>query len=487
MTSVRCGVTVARVTLELTSPMSIGAGVGDAYGDAHVITDANGLPTIPGSTIAGVARAAWKASCGYDEAVFGKAGTRQDEDDGMDSIVSFSFGHIHGSDDRPVQARIDQELSDPLLCVARAPITRNHVRIEERGVAADRGLYDRDMIPAGHRFTFEVSCHCASREASEATLERVLGLLASPHACFGARSRIGLGQFELRRVRLRSFDLKDRNDFDAFAALPVALWQPDDVLVDVDLARFSPPEVQGRCTLELELEARQGWQIGGGLPTEADCRQSAEGPRVANLVPFREARVHWRDGQGSYDPTGVEPAAPGSSIKGALRHRTTFYYNALSEVFADTLTEDELVAHGAARNRQVWELFGGLEPNTDERPMLGRVTVEDATIKTPGALGFQDHVTLDRFTGGAFGGHLFDEAFYWKGRWVVRIHIDDRNDEVPAALRQALAKALDDLKAGRLQIGAGDARGHGRFKVREHRWSDDGRWLAGKPKEATSR
>ena len=55
-------VDLIRCTIELDSPLIIGTGKGDSLHDAVFVQDANGLPVIPGTTIAGVLRDRWQRS-----------------------------------------------------------------------------------------------------------------------------------------------------------------------------------------------------------------------------------------------------------------------------------------------------------------------------------------------------------------------------------------------------------------------------------------
>jgi len=52
---------VAQVALEALEPLSIASGAVDPLFDTVLVTDANGLPTIPGSALAGVLRTAYQA------------------------------------------------------------------------------------------------------------------------------------------------------------------------------------------------------------------------------------------------------------------------------------------------------------------------------------------------------------------------------------------------------------------------------------------
>lgn len=501
-------VTVIRAVIELLSPMAISSGRSDDLRDAMIVTDASGLPMIPGTSLAGVLRAAWGELYGEEQAqmLFGEdTNNTKDDDQALDSCVSVSHGVLHQEDDEPVMpSQLPSEMSD-FVRGARSVTTRQHVRINEYGAAANRGLFDRNMVPKGHRFTIELRCNWPKEkeEAEKRGLDQekiptqLLELLHSPFVALGARSRAGLGQFALVRARMRHFDLTKLSHFEDYCSLPVALWRQDEAkrfLPElVDLKTLPLPQQTHWVTLELGLQARKSWLIAGGDPQNEDERiiqkQGQQEKKVADMVPWREASVGWSQNEGSYDPTKLDLAVPGSSVKGPLRHRTAFYLNALQGHFADLTDEEQQTpraALDAQNNKGLWTLFGGVEiqdgtSETEGGKCAGKLFVEDVQLVNKGIHGFQDHVTLDRFMGGALSGHLFDEAFRWGGTWRLKIHIKDADNEVPQMVRQAFARTLEDLKEGCLQIGAGDARGHGRFKVATLKWSDKGEWLNGAP------
>ena len=47
---------LAHVTIELSTPLTIGTGNGDDLNDSTCVLDTNGLPTIPGTSLAGMLR-----------------------------------------------------------------------------------------------------------------------------------------------------------------------------------------------------------------------------------------------------------------------------------------------------------------------------------------------------------------------------------------------------------------------------------------------
>ena len=149
-------VTVWRLVLEAQTALSISTGRGDGVNDVVLAQDANGLPMLPASAVAGVLRQAWAArhTEAATKAVFGFA----EGDRGQASRLAVSHGHIHDQHDMPVLGLDNRAERDELLrpLLTRRPILRQRVRINHRGAADDQGLFDRSVLPAGHRFSLEI-------------------------------------------------------------------------------------------------------------------------------------------------------------------------------------------------------------------------------------------------------------------------------------------------------------------------------------------
>lgn len=391
---------VARVTLTFTSPMVVGTGSGDDVADAACVTDANGLPTIPGTSIAGVLVAA------------GLKGI-----DGADrrSPVTVSWAAAHDQTDTPVPATGASD--DPVLRLLRAGIVRHHVRIGSRGVAEKGGKFGERLVPAGARFTFELRC-----DHGGPSMQQVLQTLARPEVTLGAGASRGLGAFTVQ-ARGRRFDL--RRDWSAWAQHPVSLRARDHLPVLQVAAGAST-----MTSWTLLLEAQDLVVVGGGTP---------DPDRSQDILALREPRVVWRQGQGAIDHAWP---LPGSSIKGALRHRTRFWLNARAPQHADELDR---------------ALFGAARGDDDEAP--GALVVPEATLH--GVPHTMDHVRLDRFTMAPIDGALFSESALLVQE-PLELRVALRRD-VPKAAELAFQRALDDLCEGTLALGGGANRGHGYF------------------------
>ncbi|MFA7481766.1 MAG: RAMP superfamily CRISPR-associated protein [Vulcanimicrobiota bacterium] len=440
---------LAYVTIELTSAFLITAGDSDQLFDAVFVTDANGLPCIPGESLAGILRHAI-AGDGDPERdptcrqLFGY----QERQEGQASRLRVSYAHVHDKNDQPVPFRGAKMQEDQVLAALQAGVGRDHVRIGKDGVAELRGKFDELVIPAGARFTFELA---VARDGGY-TSTKLLQVLARGDVRLGGKTRRGLGKFRVVRAISASFDLSQKGDVQKLGQLPVALEEA----VKSNLLKSIPvPEITdspNRLHGELRLNPVGTWMIGGGIPTGREPQRSQDKPW--DRVPLSEARIKWENNKGQVDTNDRTPyLLPASSIKGAVRHRSAFHARRLSKEWYDPnklygeFTKQELLLFGDIRNK--------------EDGMPGRVYFSDVYIPNATLQALQ-HVSLDRFTQGPMDHRLYDELALVGGELVIEITIDIEKCKDDCIAVKALDCALRDLCEGRLALGAG--RGHGRFQ-----------------------
>lgn len=500
----RTAIDLARVTIELTSPLTLGCGDRDDLVDSPFVTDSSGLPAIPGTSIVGVLRSRWaefEDPPMSENDLFGYEGRQRDERAaGSASRLDISWARVHDSENRPAKSRmLPEEVSaDPLLNQAADALVRQHVRISARGGAhsAGRGLFDEALVAAGHRFTFEVQV----QDAQDAVLDLVLAVLADPATRIGGKTRRGMGGFEVKEVRRRRFDLCNDVDFKAFSTLARDLAEQDSngMLGLFDATR--PIVSEDTVFAELQIRPRGTWRFGGGTPREADVPREvreAHGDRVnlPDSVPFREPAVFWTASSGRLSTHAPRLVVPATGLKGAIRHRVRFHAFAMRGVFADGATVDTGFVEGidlglCPEPEEVVELFGRVplaDAGPEETAKAGSVIIDDLTLaEAPETLWF-DHLSVDRFSGGPLEGHLFNEVALWSAPessiWKLRVCVRGAR-KVSATARRALQRTLEDLTCGRLQVGAGSGRGHGWLEGELH-WSD-GDWPAGAPSRVVS-
>ncbi|MFH1465589.1 MAG: RAMP superfamily CRISPR-associated protein [Pseudomonadota bacterium] len=480
---------LAHVTLELTTPMTIGTGGGDDLRDSTCVLDANGLPTIPATSLAGMLRAAWAARKTRDEveALFGfQRGVH-----GAPSRVELSWAAVHGAKDLPVPPRVAPEalIGDPVLAFLEAGVVRDHVRLDHKGVVDRAGKFDELLVPAGARFTFELLVHAPDEEK---TLIDLLALLHRGGLRLGGRTRRGFGSFKVARCASGSFDLRRAQDRAAFARVPRDLAAPGSGLTETRPEQLPAPEApRDRVRVELSLRPQDHWLFGTGTAVRPEHRTREQGRegKAHDKVPVTERRIRWSGGQGSVvSVENAEVLVPASGIKGALRHRTLFHARRRAGQWAlDTVTTDHLDdfrqwaeapdrerpdplggEHSGDVEQAVAALFGSIKrardaDDAEDAGLPGRVFLTDLYLDPAEARsGALQHVSLDRFTQAPMDGLLYSEAPISRSpKLMVTLDID--REGVPPLALQALADALEDLAAGRLALGAGANRGHGYF------------------------
>lgn len=452
---------LARVTIEATTPLTVGTGGGVDVWDSACVTDASGLPAIPGSSLAGALRARYALSNpGAVDALFGY----QQKKKGDASRVVVSWAAVHAANDRPVApmlARNDASRAEPVLAYLIGGTARDHVALSGSGVPDGAKKFDELLVPVGARFTFELRVDATEgSDEPMKELETLVGILAAEGFRLGGRTRRGYGAVRVERWSARDFDLSRKADRDAWVRLPRALDAaiPNDVLE----AKRPPGRVKSDKVKAgtLRLTPLDYWLFGGSEPVRpAHVR---DGKPVA-MLPKTEARIVWRNGKGSVEEEEARPnLVPATSVKGALRHRVEFHARRLGGRW---LGEGE-----PSLTSEVATLFGTINDRDDSgRP--GVVFLSDAYLETAASGdrdgkkprdGVLDHVSLDRYTQGPMDGMLFQEAPLHGGAIAIPISVVETG--VSGAARRALSAALKDLCEGRLALGAGSNRGHGYFK-----------------------
>lgn len=443
---------LARLAIEFTTPFIIGGG-NDLIADDTFVADANGLPLLPGSSIVGVLRHEFeRLNPGKAESLFGW----QKGKEGSGSRLSVSCGCIHSSSNIPVEGRLHNSRvqGDPVLRQSLQSIPRDHVRMTDRGTAADNGKFDEKVVPAGNRFTFELMLEGGQED--EAVWKELLNILALPEFRIGGKSRRGFGAFAVKSVVTNRFLLTDKDDFRKFCNYPVELSK------SVEGSATQLSVTSSSITATISITPESFWMFGGGGSDDK-----------ADMNPVKESRIVW-DANGNGQVAPAEFYIPGSSVKGALSHRTAFHYNGIKQLFADNI--DDPASITGEENQAVKELFGYCKEGDDGR--RGSILISDIYLDTAPPQKVINHVSIDRFTGGARDGFLFSEQPLYRGKQMKLELVVANSEGISAESRTALGKALHDLVNGLLPLGAGAGRGNGFFSG-SITWSDGGIWIGG--------
>ena len=377
----------AEVTIEAVSPLVLASGKSGNFFDVELVRDANGLPAIPGTTIAGILRHAFQEALTKEDAenIFGY----QTKKDGISSSLEVSWAYVHDSKNcihKSFYSR-DEIENDPVLkelyIEDNPDFKRDHVRLSDKGVAYGSGKFDRYFVAAGSRFTFSIGLWSLDKECAE--WKKIIEVLFSPSFRIGAAGRAGYGCIKVVGIRVPSneknyFDLSKEADIESFRTCSEAMN-----LSDVE---------KNAEKIKLKLSFPLGFRVGGGTRSFLE-----KNGRYADMLPYSERVITWSDNKGSFDGQR-KIVIPGSAIKGALRHRTAYHLARINKNWNWNEKDDDDLS----------ELFGNAanENDSESTGQAGKVWFTDLYLNQTKTYQLSRN-SIDRFTGGTLNGALFQE------------------------------------------------------------------------------
>lgn len=430
---------LARIVFEAKTPLAVGSGEKDVITDALVATDVNGLPYIPGTALAGVVRSmleqSGEQSGEQTDTIFGF----QKKNDGKGSEIIFSEAKIINSKGKVIDGLNQNAITDSLLKEYRALPIRQHVRINEKGGTDKGGKFDEQVVFAGSRFCFEIEM--VSDGKTRNVFDAALNKLNDKTFRIGSGSRNGFGEIEVVSLKTKELDLSQPNELDTYLAkssnlADSAFWNsiPDTC---GEPSKSNPAWTEYKLTIS---------------PDDFFLFSSGFGDDKTDITPVRARKVVWNNGEGSLEDKFT--LIPASSVKGALAHRVAFHWNKLKHLYAGNPD-----AKTGNKNEAVQILFGYEDGEVQKR---GNLIFSDV-IEAPLNDKIINHVSIDRFTGGAMEGALFSEAtLYGKGQSYT-LTILAKNAVLEGDTKAALELAINDICTGMLPLGGGVNRGNGVF------------------------
>lgn len=432
---------IARVIIEANSPIAIGSGEKDIISDSLVTKDINGLPYIPGTALAGIAR----SLCPSDVAskIFG-------EKESAGSEIIFSEAKLIGKNGNAIDGLVQTD--DNYLSIFDTLPIRQHVSIDDCGTAADTGKFDEQIVFKGTRFCFETEMISDGNNLD--TFFKILESFHSPSFRIGSGTRNGFGEIKVVQCIYKDIDLTNKDDLDFY------LDKTSDLSESWNGKQFLPKE-SNRSQYELKLHPVDFFLFGSGF-----------GDNDADNTPVQEQVIRWNN---SGDPEIVyEYLIPGTSIKGAVRHRTIYHYNKLTGHFADMACNNDIIEN----IETVVRCLFGYEGGKNEEAIPGNIFVSDIYLSSERICTMVfPHVRIDRFTSAPIDGALFQEkvthcsedteisvsfsidACQLKKRLAdINLEQEERN------LINAFENALADICKGLLPLGGSVNKGHGRFE-----------------------
>jgi CRISPR/Cas system CSM-associated protein Csm3 (group 7 of RAMP superfamily) len=441
------------------SPISVGGGGAGDMVDIDLAIDGQGRYYIPGSSLAGPMRTWTEMNL---TAVVG--GNKLDGSDIADKL----FGYMKKSVS-------DKEGYASFLTVYDAVVSgqssvrerRHGISIDERSCTArEHFFYTRALLPKGTEFSFSMELDVAQcdREITAGALGRIIEALSNGEIRFGSCKTRGFGAMRLLPDGLEvSF-----YDFSRTDAL--------DEWLEGRPSSPSGAEVFDACKKIVGRVPNQRHEIKiCWAPISRIMVKSGREGIETDMLPLVSKR-----------PGGISPVIPGTSIKGVLRSQAC---RIMRTIFGQRPEDDRDEAYLGI----VMDMFG-------DKDKSGRVFVDDVYLSSVTGISedewiqekedklntitiHEDHVAIDRFTGGASEGALYSARPVPRSRTIggnereiswdpIKITVDfssrlDKPDERSCKAELALIELLiRDMQSGLVPLGFGTNRGFGDIEIR---------------------
>ena len=415
---------IAHITFEAKTALKVGSKNADFLQDSPIQKDWNQLPMILGTSLAGVLRKE------FDEKIadefFGTG------DRGSKTIISNAL-LLNEKKEVTETLLLDSQKSEFLQNFIVLPI-REHNAINDKGVTKSTGKYDEEVVFKGTQFKFLIEMLNEKTEEYEEDKNKffeLLNLLSKNSFRIGAGSSKGFGQIKVIEIAYDEFDTSSQKYIDFSSSLNEKLS------FSYEIKNFDDEKY---IKYELNLTPDDFYMFGSGF-----------GDDEADMTPVVEKIINYE----KQDLIEEKVFIPASSVKGAISHRTAYYYNLLNEIY---------IGSGKTPFEVVESIFGAKKDN-DKDNSKGNILISDVYLDKTSLKDIKvfDHVSIDRFTGGAIDSALFQEkTISSKENFILEILI--RKDKVydDIALK-AFENALKDITTGMLSLGGATTKGHGVF------------------------
>lgn len=305
---------IARITLEAETPLFVGSGESSLLRDSLVTKDVNGWPMIPGTSLTGVLRHTYESLEKDSKELFGF----QDNNKGEGSRLILSNARMFISKNEVSEGIMNKDYSNTLSKFENLP-NRQHVRINAKGVAETGGLFDNEVVYKGSRFLFEMEL--IGTKEDESVWNELLQIIDSSLFRVGAGTRNGYGNVKACKIDDYRFDFSEESAIEEYLNFPVSLNVKPSKKTEGNVINNNVSKNTRSYTLDLKPDDFFIFSEGYG-DDEVDNKPIEE-----------EVLVYTEDGIDFISHTLI----PGSSIKGAIAHRTAFHFNKLIERYADKL------------------------------------------------------------------------------------------------------------------------------------------------------
>lgn len=449
---------IVRGTLILDTPTCLGSGDADSPTDLPLLRDSiSDRALLTGSSIAGALRNYLR------DREHGYMANEQTHD-----LATLLFGGMRSDDDgNQSPLIIDDAISTkPIEAELRDGVKINSVT----GTAADKAKYDLELLQAGTEFPLCLEL-LIEREANEADLLKGLAIalsgLEKGEISLGMKKRRGFGRCHVKQWQVWNFNLEEKSDRTSWLSfehwhtglLPNYTTYPsikeafEKVGIQLDVRG---EDKRDRFLLYAELK------LVGSLLIRSGQDSTGRTPDVVHLKSNRNNEL--------------KPVLSGTSLAGVLRHRAERIVNTLHEINPHITQEIVNDIFGFVKSQKESKQPESNEAKKKPDAKASRLVVHEKVIEKATDL-VQNRIAIDRFTGGAYHGALFDEQPIFGGdETLVTVELELRNPEKYEI--GLLLLLLKDLWTQDLPVGGESSIGRGRLQGKNstltwHQWDEE--------------
>lgn len=454
-----------RIFIESISPLAVHSGEREVGFDTQVAKDWNDLPYIPATSIAG----SWRSML-LEQSKFSA--------DNLSAEIDYWFGT---SDNSKNASRItvtdglilndkSQIITDKLLSEKDKGMdkifsrdldfNRDRCRITHRGTAANRGKFDVAVIPAGVRFSFDISVMVDDDKQTE-QFEKLTEVFSERGLRFGSNKTNGLGAFKIIHIKYVNVDLSKGGEFVANEIRKFREYKAPDKL-DSDIKQTSDYYVE---IANLSLRGCDSWSIGKGDNPVAEKNCDAKS------FCYTEQYLKWKNEE--FLKMSRRAVVCGSMLKGVISHRIIYHFCKISGIDAGRdglLTKDleiDLSNEKIEAFKDLRKLFGFIK---DQDASVSALLVDEAPVGDVNELTtfVRAHNRIDYFTGGVIPSALFSEERVYKPTMNFRVLVKKSVlSQLSSEVKNAIKLTLYDLREGFLPVAAGSGREAGLLEIND--------------------
>lgn len=410
---------IAHIVIEAKTALKIGSNENSYTLDSPIQKDWNKLPMILGTSLTGVLRKEFEKTLA-DE-FFGTG------DLGSKTIISNAL--LLDENEKVIENLLLESKKSEFLQEFIVLPVREHNAMSNKGVTKKNHKFDEEVIYKGSRFKFSIEM-LKEDDKDEDNFKNILKELYKNSFRIGGGSTKGFGQIEVKSIFWDEFEINSQKYIDFSSSLNEKLEK-----------EFKEEEYKDENYIkyQLNLTPDDFFMFGSGFADDD-----------ANMTPVFEKVIDYEAKKLSENMVLI----PASSVKGAISHRTTYHYNALNEFFIENEEKNK-------KPVEVVEAIFGAKKDKDIDGFKGNILISDLYLKEYSEKVFE-HVSIDRFTGGAIDSALFQEkTISSKKNFILEILLNKKVEDKKS--KEAFEKALKDITTGMLSLGGATTKGHGVF------------------------